>query len=277
MGKQNWRAKRSQAPSRLTAQASSLSWRTSPLTAHRKISFAARSRPSFGTWPRSTGLPASSVHLVGETTLVRSEDASGLRGHGRQCPRRLHRSKGAGQGRRPAPIRRPARQGTVEQAEVASQLDLHRRQRVQPVAGRQAGRRDRPPRRQCRDLGRQARSPADAASPYQRFPSMGSYSAEDREDSSPRSAPASAACCAMRSIEQMARGSPGLTGACAGLAQASLPASGRRAVRGRLRAGGYVWAPGGARAGYFALETGSKKRPRNCAKPTRSSEPRSGC
>ena len=39
-GDKHWRAKRSQSPSRSTAQASSLSWRASLLTARRKISFA---------------------------------------------------------------------------------------------------------------------------------------------------------------------------------------------------------------------------------------------
>ena len=70
-------------------------------------------------------------------------------------------------------------------------------------------------------------------------------------------------------LEQMARGSPALTGTCGGLAQAAVPARRRRAVRRRLRAGGDVRPAGGAGARDFAWRAASKRRRRNCANPTR--------
>ena len=83
------------------------------------------------------GLPANSVRLVGETPDA-DQDASGFCGDRQQGSRRLHRSQGAGQGRRPAQVQRSARQGAMGQAQVAAEPDLHRRQCVQPLARRQA-------------------------------------------------------------------------------------------------------------------------------------------
>ena len=61
-------AERSVSP--LTAQASNRNWRASPSAARQKISCVDRSISSCVTWQRSAGLPANTVHLVGETTLA---------------------------------------------------------------------------------------------------------------------------------------------------------------------------------------------------------------
>ena len=62
-------------------------------------------------------------------------------------------------------------------------------------------------------------------------------------------------------VEQMDTRQSGAYGACAGLAEASVPASGRRAICGWLRAGGDVWSPGRALARYFLVGWNRSRRP----------------
>ena len=92
-----------------------------------------------GAIPRTRGArrPCAGRPVAGRRNdALAHADAAGLCGHRQQRACRLHRGQGAGQGLRPAQIRRPARQGAMGQAQVPAEPRLYRRQRVQPLAQR---------------------------------------------------------------------------------------------------------------------------------------------
>ena len=221
------------------------------------------------TWPKSAACRPMSVISSARRTSLRHQDAPGFRGHRQQRPRRLHRSQGARQGRRPTQVRRSARQGAVGQAQVAAEPALHRRQRVQPVAGRQARRHDRPSRRRRRDIGRQAGSARDAAAADQRFPSLDTDPAEDREAACRRSAPAFAACCATKSSSRWRSAAPALTGLAQDWRKLLFPqADDAQFADGYAQAVTFGLLV--ARARDISLGARHRSRPRrNCANPTR--------
>ncbi len=121
-------------------------------------------------------------------------DPAGLCRHRQQRACRLHRGQGAGQGLRPAQIRRPARQGAMGQAQVPAEPRLYRRQWLQPLARRRTGGKNRPARRRHRKRWREAESARDVARAYRRFPDLDPAAADQRQGARARPAPASAAC-----------------------------------------------------------------------------------
>ena len=145
------------------------------------------------------GLPRSAVAAVGESAVAefktRPDYAITLRG----TLVGLHRDQGPRQGRRPAAVPRSARQGAVGKAAIPPQSPLYRRQRVQSLAQRGAGR-----RRSCASTATWRRraptwTPRPACWACSRISSAGSRSRRATPGSWPRRAPGSAACCARKS------------------------------------------------------------------------------
>ena len=140
------------------------------------------------------------------------------------------------------------------QAEVAAEPALHRRQRLQPVAGRRARRRrssiwTATSRRRARSSQRRRRC-SPLISDFLRWEPIPPKNAKKLAEVSAR------LCRLLRDevTEQLALGSPAPDRPREGLAQAAFPGGERRAVRRRLRAGRHLRPADGPGARHPAVE-----------------------
>ena len=79
------------------------------------------------------GLPRKVMTCVGESALRDLKTCPDFARHQDESARGVHRVEGTRQGSRSSEVQESARQAAVGETSITAELDLHRRERVQPV------------------------------------------------------------------------------------------------------------------------------------------------